>query len=1340
MSKIGKIHAYVTGPSGAGKTTYVDENYPDEQYAHIHLDEFRAPAQSVGARPGTDWGRVHEAVAAADRPVVIEGTPLRPGLIRRAENRILVDPGIDTVVAQRLRRDREKNKPYAAGKTDEERMGVARELYVNMYQRRMKPLLDKYDFSKVAKVRTELLPHQQRVVDKIQDPNRPGLIVAHGLGSGKTLTSIAAQEALGTPATVVVPASLRANYAKERSKHLSGKSQSADIVSLQGVARKDQKIESEPLLIVDEAHRLRDPATQAYKTVRDAKGSDKRLLLTATPFYNAPSDIAPLVNIAAGNRAMPVEKTEFDRRYISAVKQRPGLWGQIVRGETGGEVPHVNPKMVPELKRIFEQYVDYHPNSRDNFPSVTREDVKVPMTREQMRVYEALMDEAPPWVAAKVRSGLPPSKQESKQLNAFLGAVRQVSNTTSAHQPKLAPQEPKIQKAIEDLQRTLASDPAAKAVLYSNYLDTGVEPVKAHLTRAGIPFGEFTGAMSKKQRDDMVRQYNAGKLRTLLLSSAGGEGLDLKGTRLLQVLEPHWNDEKIQQVEGRGVRFGSHADLPEDQRNVTIKRYLATRPSMGLLERWGWKEPGMSVDEYLAQRSSEKSQLNREFKELLPGYVKTAAYTPGVEQEQTEPGFIRRHIAPIVGAGTAAVAAPLTYALLRRRQLSSNPALRQIQEASNGRLLRTVAEKEPTTWLGRAFNRLKYDSDVKYLPAGADVPRRAEKYPGAVYHVDTGDKRWVTGTTNPTLGTEAAERARLDNKWNEYRVFSRHAPGSMPDSQRVTDVMRRMGYDSVPKGKKAREKFLSELQAHLKGVYPEGFLLKGVEGVQSGGKLPTNEHDLVDLVNQYRTNGVGAKIKELDRQYASGEMSPAAQMRAQRSLRETPGFAGQTVHGLLSDPSSVMVQRKVPIKQPGIIGRALASLRGQPASSEVRVHVIGGQVVPELSSARFDPTMELLDRDSIHGASEFAKGIMSKLPAKYQTSSFAMDVAPLQGGGFKLIESNPGANSGMLDPSNNPLNAFKLRKAMTGQWSPTVAGAGAAVAGIGSAGVGYGATTLASGRGAAGQDAQKEVPGVVATSQVPRARSEFLQPPKVASVGVVKTAYDHLYEARRDELLKAAGLWKEAEVPSRYAAIYRNVMVPQPRLTPQTMPQAAANAVAGGRHATQIASSQVAGLVDHYKAHYPGLLEQMRGSPLGRYLDDNALVQVFNMSHQGGSVHDTARRLGIAGGPSQADMLRQIRQDAGQMQAPRPVSQGAAPAAPGAITPPKPPVPAQGTVGAVPKALPKPVGTIGAVPRALPKPAGSIGAAVGSAVKPVVKPGVIGKTMGTIGKAVGAVV
>jgi hypothetical protein len=468
--------------------------------------------------------------------------------------------------------------------------------------------------NKSADVVTHLQPHQKRVVQRIQQPDQPGLVVAHGLGSGKTLTSIKAQDALRMKAEAVVPASLQANYRKEISKHTKGKRPPIKVRSMQNAVVKDEPPNS-PLLIVDEAHRARDPASKTYN-VLSKNISQKRLLLTGSPFYNHPADIAPLVNLAAGDKILPQDRQEFEERYIKQRFIKPSLIARM-RGIRPGTEPGINPHRAKELREKLQKWVDYYEGNKENFPDVTKEDIKVMMDPKQLKIYDALMGKAPLWVRMKVRAGLPPTKAESKQLNAFLGAVRQASNSTGPFNTKGEAIDPKIQRAFEELKKELDSNPRSKAVVYSNYLDAGINPYKKRLDEAKIPYGEFTGVMPKLQRDELVKKYNKNELRALLLSSAGGEGLDLRGTRLMQVLEPHWNDEKLHQVEGRGIRYKSHEHLPKEERKVKIQRFLATRPRSGVLEKMRLKGSGYGVDEYLTQLSERKERLNDQFRDLL---------------------------------------------------------------------------------------------------------------------------------------------------------------------------------------------------------------------------------------------------------------------------------------------------------------------------------------------------------------------------------------------------------------------------------------------------------------------------------------------------------------------------------------------------------------------------------------------------------------------------------------------------------------------------------------------------------------------------------------------------
>ena len=472
---------------------------------------------------------------------------------------------------------------------------------------------EKLGFWKLADVDTDLQPHQQRVVDRLLREDQPGLVAMHGMGSGKTLTSIAAADALGLPADVILPAALRANYVKELHKHAPKDAPETHIQSLENVARRQTALRN-PLLIVDEAHRSRNPS-MTQKALQNSEAK-KRLLLTGSLFYNQPSDAAGPINLVAGSSVLPSDPDEFKRLFVRETENKPNVISALM-GQQPGMHYDVNPEHKAYLQSVLNRYVDYHPSSTKDFPTREDQTIGVPMTTRQKEIYDTILGKAPKWVHERVVSGLPPRKSEVAQLNQFLQGTRQVSNSTAPYHLDRPPDQPKIDRAVNELQKLLDKNPQAKALVYSNYLDAGINPYKQQLDERKIPYGEFTGMQSRKKRDQMVQDYNDNKLRALLLSRAGGEGLDLKGTRLIQLLEPHWNEEALKQVTARGIRYKSHADLPEDQRNVMVQHYVTQNPRQSVLQHLRLKDPERSVDQYLLGMAEQKERLNQKFRDLL---------------------------------------------------------------------------------------------------------------------------------------------------------------------------------------------------------------------------------------------------------------------------------------------------------------------------------------------------------------------------------------------------------------------------------------------------------------------------------------------------------------------------------------------------------------------------------------------------------------------------------------------------------------------------------------------------------------------------------------------------
>jgi len=454
---------------------------------------------------------------------------------------------------------------------------------------------------------------EQRVMHRLQDV--PGLVIAHGLGTGKTRSSIQVANQLQQPTNVVVPAALQDNYKKELNKWVGGVPDYMKIQSQQAVGRNGlNQANGNGLLIVDEAHRARDTNSALLNALKQSQAK-KRLLLTASPVYNHPADIAPLINLAANKNVLPEKREDFNQEFVEDKPVSSGILGSLLGIQDGTEQVL---KRDPRLTNAISKYVDYDPGrGAEGFPSSREEIVKVPLSSSQQDVYDTMMDKAPFWVRWKIKAGLPPNRQELQPLQAFLTGPRQIADSNYDFvSDKSKVESPKVSAAVGYLKKQLALNPNYKAVVYSNYLSSGLTPYKMQLTRNKIPFGEFSGEVAPKIRNQMVRDYNENRLKALLISSAGAEGLDLKGTRLLQILEPHFNREKEKQIIGRAIRYQSHAALPLDQRNVLVQRYLS-QPQGSWFDRLLGKDTVKGTDEYISDIADRKEQLNKQLISLV---------------------------------------------------------------------------------------------------------------------------------------------------------------------------------------------------------------------------------------------------------------------------------------------------------------------------------------------------------------------------------------------------------------------------------------------------------------------------------------------------------------------------------------------------------------------------------------------------------------------------------------------------------------------------------------------------------------------------------------------------
>jgi hypothetical protein len=63
-------------------------------------------------------------------------------------------------------------------------------------------------------------------------------------------------------------------------------------------------------------------------------------------------------------------------------------------------------------------------------------------------------------------------------------------------------------------------------------------------------------------------------IKVFMITSSGSEGINLKNTRYVHIMEPYWHPVRLEQVIGRARRICSHKDLPPALQTVEVFVYL----------------------------------------------------------------------------------------------------------------------------------------------------------------------------------------------------------------------------------------------------------------------------------------------------------------------------------------------------------------------------------------------------------------------------------------------------------------------------------------------------------------------------------------------------------------------------------------------------------------------------------------------------------------------------------------------------------------------------------------------------------------------------------------------
>ena len=157
-------------------------------------------------------------------------------------------------------------------------------------------------------------------------------------------------------------------------------------------------------------------------------------------------------------------------------------------------------------------------------------------------------------------------------------------------------------------------------IIYSNYVKMeGLDILKIYLNIFGYidynkdykknyNFVEFHGSISTEIRENNRTNFNDIKnirgelIKIILISPAGSQGISLFNVREVHILEPYWNEVRINQLIGRAIRQCGHKDLPMKDRHVDIYRYKAIK-----------KNKVLTTDQKIENLAKEKFKLINSF-------------------------------------------------------------------------------------------------------------------------------------------------------------------------------------------------------------------------------------------------------------------------------------------------------------------------------------------------------------------------------------------------------------------------------------------------------------------------------------------------------------------------------------------------------------------------------------------------------------------------------------------------------------------------------------------------------------------------------------------------------
>jgi superfamily II DNA or RNA helicase len=416
-----------------------------------------------------------------------------------------------------------------------------------------------------------------------------GYVNAVAPGLGKTVITLVAleeyarRESRPTRSLIVVPASIRTQWARETARWFpeaacyavdpkgvaaalaniaSAETPSILLVSYDTAKSKaDALISAGPWddLIVDEARVLCGTSDRAKSLWRIRAGAQRAVTLTGTPIDRSIDDLGRLIAFARD------EQTLFHRRRLSARFQPTtragieGIWATVGptlfrrdRSAVADELPEVQTEIVaidptPAERRLAEAARSHLRDLYDQLFSA----VEASLTADEKASLVAARGQLNGGVRTARMAASDPFTVASSE-----GVIAMLLHQAGLVEPALLNGGTK-RRYIAELVGELVEN--EEAVLVFTEFSSAAENLIDDLAEMEVAVGGFLGSMSQTARTRAQERFMDGSLDCLVLTTAGQKGLNLERATTVINYELPWVPSELVQRIGRAARIGSTA-------------------------------------------------------------------------------------------------------------------------------------------------------------------------------------------------------------------------------------------------------------------------------------------------------------------------------------------------------------------------------------------------------------------------------------------------------------------------------------------------------------------------------------------------------------------------------------------------------------------------------------------------------------------------------------------------------------------------------------------------------------------------------------------------------------